>query len=100
MFAMMMSFDGESEHDLTAGIEHVRDEVIPAFEQTQGVRGWWLVDRQAGRRVTVLICDGDDKLHTALAHVQEARANDPDRHRPAPTTVQRFEIYGAAPGAR
>jgi hypothetical protein len=32
--------------------------------------------------------------------VQEARANEPDRHRPAPTTVQRFEIYGAAPGAR
>jgi len=31
MFAVVMSFDGESGEDLSAGIEHVKDEVIPAL---------------------------------------------------------------------
>ena len=97
MFATLMTFDGESRDELQAGIEHVRDEVIPAFEQTEGVKGWWLVDRETGRRVSVVICDGEDQLQAAMTRVQAARAKDPDRRRPAPSTVQRFEIYGAAP---
>jgi hypothetical protein len=50
MFGMVLTFDGESEADLEAGMEHVRDEVIPAFEQTGGVRagGWWTARRVAG----------------------------------------------------
>jgi hypothetical protein len=96
MFETVMTFDNESTDDLEAGSEHVRDEVVPSFRQTEGVQGWWLVDRKAGVRMTVLICDGDEQLQAALAHVQEARAKNPDRHRPAPSKVQRFEIYGQA----
>lgn len=79
MFALVMSFDNESPDDLTAGIEHVTDEVIPAFAQAGGVHGWWLVDRDHGRRMTVLVADSQEQFDAGLAQVQEFRAKDPDR---------------------
>ena len=98
MFAMVMSFDDESQQDVNDGIEHVREEVIPAFEKSGGVKAWWLVDREAGRRVTVMVWDSEERFKAGMANVQEARAAEPDRNRPAPTSVQRFEIYGSVPG--
>ena len=98
MFGMVLSFDGESAGDLSAGIEHVKDEVIPALSQAEGLHGWWLADRDAGRRVTVMVWDTEEHYQAGMAGVQEARAKDPGRRRPAPASVQRFEIYGAIPG--
>jgi hypothetical protein len=95
MFAVVMSFDGESEEDLDAGIEHVRDEVIPALEHSGGLQGWWLVDREAGRRVTVMVWDSQERYDAGMARIQKARAADPERRRPAPTSVARFEVYGS-----
>lgn len=95
MFAVVMYFDGESQEDLAAGIEHVKDEVIPALEQAEGVQGWWLVDREAGRRLTVMVCDSQERLDAGMLRIQEARAKEPGRHRPAPSSVARFEIYGS-----
>lgn len=98
MFAVVMFFDGESEEDLAAGIEHVEDEVIPALADAEGLDGWWLVDREAGRRLSVLVCDTQEHFDAGIARIQEARAKDPDRHRPAPSSVARFEIYGSVTG--
>jgi len=106
MFAPVMSFDGESAEDVAAGIEHVPDEVIPPLATAPGVTGWWPVNHESGQRLTVLVCEDDEKLQACMAHVAEARAKDPDRRRPAPTSVTRFEIYGsttdypAPPGAQ
>jgi hypothetical protein len=94
MFAMVLSFDGETPDDLTAGIEHVKDEVIPALAGS-GMHGWWLADRENGRRMTVMVWESQEQYDAGMARVQETRAKNPDRHRPAPSSVVRFEIYGS-----
>jgi hypothetical protein len=95
MFGMVMTFDGESPDDLDAGIEHVNDEVLPALREASGLHGWWFVDRDSGRRITVMVWDSEEQYEAGMARVGEARAKHPDRHRPAPTTVGRFEVYGS-----
>ena len=40
MFAVVVSFDGESPEVLSAGIAHVNDEVIPALTDADGLHGW------------------------------------------------------------
>ncbi len=100
MFAVVMFFDGESEDDLAAGIEHVEEEVIPALADAEGLDGWWLVDRDAGRRLSVLVCDTQEHYDAGIARIQAARAKAPDRRRPAPSSVARFEIYGSVTGGR
>ena len=97
MFGMILSFDNESAADLSAGIEHVHDEVIPALAAAEGLHGWWLVDRESGRRVSVMVWDSEEHYQAGMAGVAQARAKDPDRHRPAPSSVQRFEVYGSLP---
>ena len=99
MFAMIVSFDGESPEVLSAGIAHVNDEVIPALTDADGLHGWWLVDRDAGRRLSVMVWDSEEQYDAGMARVQLERAKDPDRHRPAPTSVQRFEVYGSLPAS-
>jgi heme-degrading monooxygenase HmoA len=99
VFAVVLSFEGESQEDLAAGIEHVQDEVIPALEHAGGLHGWWLTDRAAGRRLTVMVWETQEQFDAGMARIQEARAKNPDRRRPAPTSVARFEVYGSVTGA-
>ncbi len=99
MHAMVITFK-DSEADLADGIEHVRDEVVPAAEATAGVQGIWLVDHETGDRLSVMVFDSDAAERTFFAAVGERRAADPDRNRPRPTGSHRYEVFArAATGA-
>jgi hypothetical protein len=94
---MVLSFTQESADDLAAGIDHVRDEVIPALTEAHGLTGWWLVDHETGQRMTLMLWNNEDDYQTGMARIQQARLADPDRHRPAPTEVARYEVYASIP---
>ena len=94
MFAVVITFDEEAE-DTEAGIAHVQDEVVPALQDAPGLVGFWLIDRDKHRRITVMAGDTEEHYQAGMAAVQARRAADPDRHRPAPTSVERFEVYAS-----
>jgi hypothetical protein len=94
MFATVITFDGEDAEAQAAGISHVEDEVLPALGGTHGLSGCWLVDPANGRRLTVMVVEDEEAFQAAMAKVAAAREADPDRPRPAPSNVARFQVYG------
>jgi hypothetical protein len=95
MYAQVTRF-ADSPADLEDGISHVREEVVPITQAHDGARGLWLVDRETGERLSVLIFANEDAATTLFAQVGEIRAAEPDRNRPAPVGSTRYEIYAEA----
>lgn len=97
MYAQVVTFE-ERADQVQAGIDHVLDDVIPALETAPGLSGLWLVDREHGKRLSILVWESEAHASAAMAKVQErvARSTHP---RPTPTRVERFEVYAQVPGA-
>ena len=96
MHAMVIAFEGETADEVAAGIEHVSDEVVPAVRSADGMRGYWLVDKDGGRRMTVMLWENQEQYDAAMARIQQARAAAPDRRRPSPSWVASYDVYGMA----
>jgi len=92
MYAQVVTFK-DSPSDLEDGIAHVQDEVVPAAAATEGAQGLWLVDRETGERLSVMVFADEAAAESMFAKVGERRAADPDRNRPKPTGARRYEVY-------
>ncbi len=95
MYALVTRFQ-DSPADLEDGIAHVLDEVVPIARAQAGVRGLWLVDRETGERLSVLVVEEEAAADALFAAVGELRAADPARNRPAPVGSTRYEIFAEA----
>jgi hypothetical protein len=92
MFAQVITFD-ESPDEIEHGIEHVVDEVVPPLKDSAGLTGLWLVDRENGRRITVMVWEDEAQMAAGMERVAAARAAAGDRPRPTPSSVGRYEVY-------
>src|SRR5947208_14737596 len=79
MFAVVTMFEGESPQDLQAGMSHVEEEVLPALRDATGLTGCWLVDREPGRRLSLMVWDSKEEYEAAMAAIGAVRTRDPAR---------------------
>jgi hypothetical protein len=105
MFAQIATFE-ETPEQLTEGLRHLREEVIPSVGTPDGLlAAYWLIDEPSGKRLTVMLWENDAKQAGAMPGIMQGvnerraaagRTNPPN----SPISVQRYEIVGHTSGSR
>ena len=89
----------ETGEQLEEGMRHVREEVAPSLRGAIGVRAaYWLVDRGAGKRLSVIVWEDADAAGAVMPGVmasikrlrEEAGLTEPQR---SPDRSERFEVF-------
>ncbi len=94
MTATVITFQ-ESPEALATGIEHVETEALLALRDAAGLTtGLWLVDRDTGRRLSVLVWESDDAAASGYQAIEAFRAERRELPRPVPESVGRYDVYG------
>jgi hypothetical protein len=98
MIVTIATFE-ESGEQLEEGVRHVREEVVPSIRGAAGLRAaYWLVDRGAGKRLSVTVWNDPNASAAAMPGVmasikrlrEEAGRTEPQR---APDRSDRFEVF-------
>jgi hypothetical protein len=101
MIVTIATFE-ESGDQLEEGMRHVREEVVRSIRGAAGVRAaYWLVDRGAGKRLSVTIWDDANAADSAMPRVmssikrlrEEAGRMEPQR---SPDRSERFEVFAVS----
>ena len=98
MIVTIATFE-ETGEQLEEGMRHVREEVVPSLRGATGLRAaYWLVDRDAGKRLSVVVWEDPDAPAAAMPGVmgsikglrEVAGLTEPQR---SPDRSERFEVF-------
>ena len=89
----------ETAGQLEQGVRHVKEEVVPSLRGAKGLKtGYWVIDREQGQRLSILVWESADAMSAAMPSVMaavkrrrdEAGLSQPQR---APDSSRRFEVF-------
>jgi hypothetical protein len=92
----------EAPEDLEEGVRHVREDVLPALREANGLRAaYWLINRERGRRLALLFWESDElsiqEMPKLLDQINKnrRRAGKLGPQNP-PVRVERYEVFAQA----
>ena len=87
---------------LEEGVRHVRDEVVPAISGSDGLlAGYWVVDRDSGRPLSVMVWRDAEAISGAMpsvmGRIKEMRDRAGRSAQPGPSHSERYEVFASLP---
>ena len=96
---LSVSTFNETGEQLEEGVRHVKQEVVPSLRGAQGLKtACWVVDREQGQRLSIVIWESADAMSAAMPLVaaaikrrrDEGGLTEPQR---PPDSGRRFEVF-------